>query len=290
MGITGPACFGFERRWLSKGIRNVSQHADLFEPSMVAEAQFLLGLGKRQVLAVKYWLRCAGLAKREGTATKLTPFGALILEFDPYLEELQTWMALHHRLACSEDAASTYWFAFRMMPNEFTRAELLEQLRAHFPKKSPRTYADATSIFFSIVTSTEISSLCGLAKVDGDYLLKAGDPKTLSDALFAYSLCDWAGSIGASTANLVEILATGGPAKAFTLSRRALNGYVDRIADRYQKRVLWVSHTAGLDSVVFAKHMDPLVILRACYLEHLQGSGPIEALDTALRAQEEVGG
>lgn len=290
MGITGPACFGFERLWFSRSIRRIVENPDLFEKEHIADAQYSLGLGNRQVLAVEYWLKCARLIQRDGNNTSLSGFGDLVWTFDSQLEEPETWFAIHYHLASARQAASTYWFAFQKMPHTFSKSSLREGLKREFAGKSPRTYKDAISVFFSIMTRTEINTLCNMVEVDSDSIVKTIDPPLLESGLVAYAVVDWATKSGFKTSHFSQLLSEGGPAKSFSLTSAGLAKYLDQIQEKYAKKILWVSRTAGLDSVTFAQGIPPLAVLRAYYLEHLEGVDPLEAINRAIEEEGRRGG
>lgn len=281
MGITGPAPFGFERRWLSKSFRTLEEHPDIFSESNNEEAQVVLGVGKRQVLAIEYWLKCLGFTSKSNQETALTPLGTIVKQMDPQFEERETWLAIHYQLSRDRDAASTYWFAFRKMPQVFNRRELIQGLEREFPRKSERTYSDAASVFFSIITKTAISSQCEIVSIRDEIVSKIEDNERLSPTLFAYTLMDWAEINNLSTANLTQVLASDGPAKPFSLSIARTNELLDRIQDRYRKNVLSISRTANLNSIAFNRKISPLLMICCCYLEMVEGLDPMEAMKEA---------
>jgi len=161
---------------------------------------------------------------------------------------------------------------------------MLAALEQEFPGKSERTYRDAVSILLSIIDRTEIGSLCRLARIKDGYVVKE-EPSLLKASHLAYSICSWAEESAFRTAHVSQVLSEDGPAKPLSLSEETLLRLLNRIQQRYRKRVLWISRTAGLNSVVFAEGVESLAVLRACYLEHLQGMEPVEALRGALNGR-----
>lgn len=285
MGITGPAPFGFERLWLSRSIKSIPDHPELFKSNSIEEAQHLLGLGNRQVLAVEYWLKSMRLVEKINGKTTLSKFGAIVKEFDPQFEEKETWVFLHHNLTFKPDGATTYWFAFRKLPYSFNKSTLMEGLRVEFPGKSQQTYKDAVKVFYSIINRTEINTLCGFVQIQENTVLKIQDPPSLGYGPFAYALLDWAKQNSIRTAHFSQLLSVDGPAKPFSLTNMVLNDYLDQIQEHYAKKVLWVSRTGGLNSVAFEPNIPPLAILRAYYLEHLEGLEPLKALEKGIKEE-----
>lgn len=124
--------FFIRKGWLSKGLRAVTAQkgASLLMPSNSKEAMDELGLGSNQVVALRYWMQTLGLVQYvdgRKRAHELTELGNIILENDPYTEEVGTLFALHCNLASAqEDAAAWYYFfnEFKMsafIRDDFTR-------------------------------------------------------------------------------------------------------------------------------------------------------------------------
>lgn len=288
MAITGPACFGFERSWLSKALRHLPERADLFADNAISEAQYLLGLGNRQVLALEYWMRNLGLiCSVQPGRYRVSPLALVIGRYDPQLEEAGTWLALHGRLSEDRDAASTYWYATNAMPDRFTRDELLEELKGAFPGRSARTYGDAVSVFFSILNKTPLGK--SVFQVSSASVERTADPPQLADAILLYALFRWCYSMKRTGVSLLEIAAESSPGRVFSVTDTYLRLFLDRVQDRYAKRVLWWSQTAGLDSISIDGNLPQLAVLRAYYIELLDGLSPSEALKRGIE-EESAGG
>lgn len=286
MGITGPACFGFERGWLSKALKHIPNTPDLFQKDALEDAQYLLGMGNRQVLALEYWLRSLGLmAKDESGKAHLTDLGKVVLQYDPQIEEKGTWFALHYRLSAAREVASTYWYASNCMTERFDREKLIEGLKTEFPGKSLRTYQDAASIFFSILAKTPLGSI--VFSIADDLTSRITDPPSLPDPILLFALVDWCGLRHRTGFSLMEFVTEGAPGRVFGLSDATIRAFLDTVQDRYRKRALWWSQTSGLDSVAVEQDLPSLAILRAYYLEHLEGLSPVEALRSGVEQEDD---
>ncbi len=288
MGITGPAPFRFERQWFSRALRELGHNPNLFDSSGRESAQHRLGLGSRQVLALEYWLKACGLTTKQGQRTLLTELGEVVAAFDPRLEERESWLVLHHKLSANRDGASTYWLAFRLLPDVFSRAELQLALRTEFPGLRDRTYDDAVTVFFSICMHSEISTLCHLVSADLNQVRKNHDPE-IPTGVVAFLLADWAERVDAGTAHFGDILGPQGPLRPFGVSPRRLPEHLQLIQERYSKQVLWFSQTAGLNSVTFPRRVPPVRILRALYRERRDGLSTLAALEAELAERAEQG-
>lgn len=128
--------------WLFKGLNKVKEEKTIFLDESAPEK---LGLGKNMVRSLRFWMQAFGLTRERqtnrGRVQELTPFGELVLQFDPYQELDGTLWLLHHQLVCSDEQATTwYWFFNHYAPVEFTRDDFIERLQiwitANLPEKN----------------------------------------------------------------------------------------------------------------------------------------------------------
>lgn len=128
--------------WLFKGLNKVKEEKTIFLDESAPEK---LGLGKNMVRSLRFWMQAFGLTREHqtnrGRVQELTPFGELVLQFDPYQELDGTLWLLHHQLVCSDEQATTwYWFFNHYAPVEFTREDFIERLQiwitANLPEKN----------------------------------------------------------------------------------------------------------------------------------------------------------
>lgn len=128
MKFKGHQTFFIRKGWLSKGIRAVENDDTIFMPSKAAQAMDELGLGSNQVVALRYWLGVVGLIEKSktGKSHSVTPLCNLILERDPYIEEMGTLWALHYNLACNRSEA-TSWYVFfnELKVTSFTKSDVV---------------------------------------------------------------------------------------------------------------------------------------------------------------------
>lgn len=126
MRFRGHESYFIRRGWLSKGMRNVIAHPDVFiTQDQDRHPTDMLGLGTSGVKAIRYWLKATGLTTEPKSGKRiqtLTELGELIFKYDRYLEDTNTLWLLHYRLACNRDQATSWYFFF----NEFSQAEFLK--------------------------------------------------------------------------------------------------------------------------------------------------------------------
>lgn len=280
--------FGFEELWLRRLIKVVEEHPGLFSPDKISDAQYLLGgLGNRQVLALRDWARGMGLIVEKGRGhIVLSAFGRLLLDYDPQLDELGSMWAIHHGLCMRSDDIWFYaYYANHVRCGSITRGELKTRLLHERKMSDSVVEKKCLTPLLHTMKKTKLGTECGLmAKVDeATYERKPPDESRLHPAVLAYMVCDWAYSQDRQTASLTELSQEGGSGCQLQLETTVFSRMLRRVQDRYRKRVLWISETAGLNSVTFDRRISPLCLLRAYYLEHVEECSPLESLDKAIQ-------
>lgn len=123
--------FFIRKGWLNKGMRNVNADHAVFMGAN-GNPMDILGIGANMVKALRYWLQAVKLTTEPTAGPKeqtFTPFGELVFENDPYIEEMGTLWLLHYKLASNQqDATSWYFFFNEFKMNEFTREDFVKQL------------------------------------------------------------------------------------------------------------------------------------------------------------------
>lgn len=117
--------FFIRKGWLSKGMRCVKEHPDVFI-SREENPMDMLGIGANMVKALRYWLQVVGLTEEPASGKRNQSFTALgerIYDNDKYIEELGTLYLLQYELASRRDDATAWYFFF----NEFTMSEFTKE-------------------------------------------------------------------------------------------------------------------------------------------------------------------
>lgn len=107
--------FAMRKGWLAKGLRYVNTMSNVF----VSKDQNLmdtLGIGSNMVISLRYWMQATGLSeeyRNHGSSLqRLTEFGKLVLQYDPYIEEAETLALLHYKLSSNNELATSWCFFF----------------------------------------------------------------------------------------------------------------------------------------------------------------------------------
>lgn len=131
--FSGHETFACRFVWLPRAVRLIVQDpaALLSDERSILE----LGLGKNMVRSLRFWLDAFGVASQGREGWFLRPFGAAMLGpdgLDPFMERVETQWLLHWRLATAVENPLFAWrhVFFRRMRPDFTRSELLAELRA----------------------------------------------------------------------------------------------------------------------------------------------------------------
>jgi len=124
--------FFIRKGWLSKGMKYVNQHGDVFV-SKVENPMDVLGIGANMVKSLRYWMQVVGLTEEPKYGRRIqtfTPLGESIFLHDRYIEEMGTLYLLQYKLATSiEDATAWYFFFNEFSVSEFSRDDFVEQLQ-----------------------------------------------------------------------------------------------------------------------------------------------------------------
>jgi hypothetical protein len=284
--------FGFEESWLRLIVKKLPGNPDLFQLKSVEKAQAILRVGKVKVSAARAWAESAGIIFKNGRGFSLTVLGDIIARHDPDLEENGIWWALHYNLAKQSSPAWFYSYYFNKFDADaFDRATLEDELRTWWDENHEKPMTDSVfsklifSPFKQVFEGTRFGQDFGLfaVKEDGTFLRQPKGSQPPPGTIIAYALLDWAIENQRQSAHLEKLFEQWGIAKIFRLDRETFDDILIDIGEKYQKRIAWISHTAGLNSVSIMD-IPPLALVSAYYHE-LDGEEPMAAL---IKGQDEL--
>lgn len=123
--------FFIRKGWLNKGMRNVRIDPTVFMGSK-GNPMDILGIGANMVKALRYWLQAVDLTVEPNTGKRkqsFTPFGEVVFNNDPYIEEMGTLWFLHYKLASNKNEATAWYFFYNeFKQNEFNKEDFVKQL------------------------------------------------------------------------------------------------------------------------------------------------------------------
>jgi len=276
--------FGFEREWIIKALKYLPENSTLFSKKARKETQMLLGIGPNKITALFNWLRGMELMEGRSDNTKLSNLGELVKKYDPYLNEYGIWGAIIYHLSTfpPHSPAGFYWYFNEFIRYEFNKEDMKSELFSsplflHLSSTSKEK--GLTGLFAALRNPIISEDLCLFEQVENNLYRKGHPPKEyLHPIIFAYTTVDWARRNERNVIPIAQIVSGKGlPGKIFNLSERLINEYLSEIDIRYQKRILDVDRTAGLDRVIL-RVKQPLKLLEIYYLEELNKLQPFKAL------------
>lgn len=124
--LQGHEKFALRDGWLNKGIRMVEKDSSVF---LGKNAPDVFGIGNNMVKSLRYWLKAFGLIEEKpGKGAFLTDMGNLILENDPYFEDVFTIWILHSYIARNIDNATSWYMFFNRIAIDDLDKEQIEKL------------------------------------------------------------------------------------------------------------------------------------------------------------------
>ena len=180
MRFGGHETFAIREGWLHKGLMLVAKQPELVDHELVADS---LGVGRNMAKSIKHWLVATGLTERpllpnsrKRDRMRLTRFGEVVLEHDPYFLEQGTWFALHVNLVNNEEHAAAWsWFFNHFLNVRFERATCNEALRRYLVAYDKRVPTPKT---------LQRDIACLLASYSKDVPPTVSDPEDATESPF----------------------------------------------------------------------------------------------------------
>ncbi len=283
--LKGHEKFVLREGWLNKGIQVISKSIEENGYSRI----FLgdngtdeLGVGSNMVKSIRYWLKAFGLTEESpGKGVRLSSLGKLILQYDPYFEDINTLWLLHSIIARNADNATTWYLFFNYCDiEEFTKNELElilnRELKKYYnsDKYANSSLKDDIDVLLNMYCKERASdfdpedkNICPLSdlglikKVKDDYHRVQADMSKLHDLIILYELCNLFGN--ESNINIERIvMGENGLSKIYHLSNVIANAYLDKLEYR---GYIQVNRTAGLDMVYLTHGMKQKEIIEEYY-------------------------
>lgn len=279
----GHETFTIREGWINKGLIEINKNPLVFNTNYGADA---LGMGPNMAKALRYWLKCANLTEENAkTGVHLTPIGKLILEEDPYIEDIFTLWMIHCRIAAN-DRQATAWSLFfnRFSYEEFSKNEFISEMKelaflAAEEISPDKKVADASVVsdcdailHMYVKRSKEngtpeeknvspFARLELLKLMDGKYARKQPDLDCLPEEVVLYLLVDCLGD--KTSINMDELLTVAnGPGKLLQLKRNALAELLEKLE---KKEEIIMNRTAGLNMVYLPQKISAEKVVERYY-------------------------
>lgn len=272
--IRGHESFYIREGWLRKGTKAIQNNGYIL--SNTSEAVDELGVGSNMAKSIRYWLQAVGLTKEirgDNSKRKQIPtedFGDIILERDPYFEDLGTLFLLHYKLVTNMEIATSWNIFFnKISATEFTKEVMFERLKQEILKIDPTLTISEKSLvddcnciiktYFTEkndLKDPEDNMVCPFSELGlldkrqtkgkEDIICKLIPSKRKLDKLIVlYVILDnLNGKKSISIKDLMEDEDNIG--KAFNLDKNAINEYMDMLEG---KGYIKITRAAGLNTI-----------------------------------------
>lgn len=263
--LQGHEKFALREGWLNKGLIMVNDNPTIFQGK---EGPDLLGIGSNMVKSLRYWLKAFGLIEESPSkGAKLTELGKLILENDPYFEDVFTIWLLHSNITKNVAEATSWYMFFNCVDAEDLEKEEIETIIIREIRKyamgitfSEKSVGNDIDVLLNMYSKTKemidpedksnspLAQLGLVRNVNGRYSKCHPDRRKISEWNILYEL-----SLvlkDRESISIEEVIAgENGLKKIYHLTAVAVNELLD-VLDAYG--FIRVNRTAGLD-VIYKK-------------------------------------
>lgn len=284
--------FGVEEIWLRRALKQVRKDPFCFARKNVKLTQQELGMGNKQIHALSDWLLSSNFViKRKGSKMNQLQFtdeGMVVANYDPDLSEDGSFWIAHYFWSLDTNRLWFYhWYVNEFENSTFSRKDIEIGLQG-LKNTSSKVINDFGILpLLQTMRKTRLGTSFGMMIENSPNQFKRIEPPEdrLEPIIVAYITMDWAKRNDRGSASLLELTSSKcSPGKVLHLSARRYSDYLDEITAMFAKEILWVSHTAGLNSVAFERGVEALDVLKAYYIRKRDEINP---LDSFRRAQRE---
>jgi len=277
MSIGYSKTFRFEKSLIAKLLMEFAKTPKLSRNEVMER----LGVGNQKAEAMITWLGMLGL--RDNKSRELTPLGELLLEHDPYFEDINTLWLLHYQLASNPDAEVWYIIINKFLPNYTTFSfedtlNFLVSLNIR-PLNDKHLRSDVAIFLKSFISIDAFKKLNFITASDESRRVISTltshkqIPINISPYLIAYVIYDYKSKNfpNAVTITIKELLTLdGNVGKVFSLDRRELEKYLKILTGYEYGELVDISTTAGLDQVGLRFKGNVLNILERYYKNNIR--------------------
>ncbi len=279
--LQGHEKFALREGWITKGLFLVDEDSSVFQQKNTPD---IFGIGNNMVKSLRYWMKALGLTKENAiNGTSLTTLGKMILNYDPYIEDVFSLWIMHSYISQNIAEATTWYMYFNRCENEEFDKEQIERILSREIAKyangtafSEKSLKNDIDVLLGMYSKTRIKadpedknispfSTLGLIKnVNGSYSKNHPDRRMINEWVILYEL-----SLKMEKEDTLSIdsLISGekGLSCIYNLSNVMINDYLDKLDNI---GFIQVDRTAGLDMIYKKRAFDQESILKAYYEKH----------------------
>lgn len=138
MGYGQHQSFYLRVNWLRKAIKQLDNNRFFYTESAAEQ----IGLGKNMVQSLRHWVVATGIVDEVNQGRvyhNISPFGALVDRFDPFIDLNDTASILHYHLVDDlEPSTSWYWFFNVYSGRSGKKADIVEELLTWIAKNETK--------------------------------------------------------------------------------------------------------------------------------------------------------
>ena len=203
--LQGHEKFPLREGWINKGLMEVDSDEMIF---LSKEAPDEFGIGNNMVKSLRYWMRALGLFESDtARGSILSQEGRMILNHDPYLEDIFSLWVMHSYIAKNKDEATTWYLYFNHCDAEILSKDQIEHILSRelikyvgnddFSDKSLKNDIDVLLNMYSkdkgLIDPEEknvspFSQLGLIKKVENQYVKTSPDLRNISEWVVLYEL------------------------------------------------------------------------------------------------------
>lgn len=276
--------------WIYKGLQALQTDGSALYHT---HAHHNLGIGINMLKSLIYWLRATNLVEirrvkgQVKPTLELTPLSRLILQVDPYFEDIVTLWLLHIELSSNRSLATFIYWAFNeCSQREFREERLVREIRQFIDENEAKQVArsslekDARCFIHTYLssdygqnTNTLDNIECPLTSLDlirrgaipGHYKFYVGEHRQLPLEIFIYTLFKFRDLV-----NQVEVVsledirwAPYSPGRILNIDMHTILDYIEEI--EHTSSYLHLARTAELNMVTLDNSIETVTLLRDCY-------------------------
>ena len=251
--------------WFQKAINSIqNSQENIFSGTRGVDE---LGIGSNMVKSLKYWLIASGVMQKSSTKSELTEFGALLLQYDPYLESSFSWFLIHYNLVMNYNDAPIFNTFFNLkIKSRFEKDDISKALISKFIESGEEikeSYVfDDLNVFLKSYTvedkngDPEDNYICPLSSLNlierkqkDVYLVKHPHYSDLSYLIIYYALT----KMYEKQFNIEDVMVENdSPVFLFNLDKNMFLQYLDEMK---KNELVVINKTAGLNTVYLIKKM-----------------------------------
>ena len=260
--LQGHEKFPLREGWINKGLMEVDSDEMIF---LSKEAPDEFGIGNNMVKSLRYWMRALGLFESDtARGSILSQEGRMILNHDPYLEDIFSLWVMHSYIAKNKDEATSWYLYFNHCDAEILSKDQIEHILSRelikyvgnddFSDKSLKNDIDVLLNMYSkdkgLIDPEEknvspFSQLGLIKKVESQYVKTSPDLRNISEWVVLYELSQL---MEGKDSISIEQVSNGefSLSAIYHLGSVTINSFLDKLDALGYIRV---DRTAGLDMI-----------------------------------------